>query len=212
MPRTGVTHFALPEQGGLTRDPETIFSHTMPGASDITLLQNSVSMDVSYTVAGDSIRVQVSLVNDQTGHYVPTDSPLRHLILLVSVSDHEGQPYLQTAGSQLPEWCGVGAVQDGAYSGKAGMVYAKVLAEQWTNTSPTAAYWNPTYLVSDNRLAPFAEDITHYEFQINPDEGAHVQVQLLYRRAFFDLIQQKGWQVPDILMEEEELQIDPQVN
>lgn len=212
MPRTGVTHFALPEQGGLTRDPETIFSHTMPGASDITLLQNSVSMDVSYTVAGDSIRVKVSLVNDQTGHYVPTDSPLRHLILLVSVSDHEGQPYPQTAGSQLPEWCGFGDVQDGAYAGEAGMVYAKVLAEQWTNTSPTAAYWNPTYLVSDNRLAPFEEDITHYEFQINPDEGAHVQVQLLYRRAFFDLIQQKGWQVPDILMEEEELQIDPQVN
>ena len=212
MPKLGVSQFALTEQGGLVRDPETIFSHTMPGASDTTLLQNSVSMDVSYTIENDSIQIQVRLVNDQTGHYVPTDSPLRHLILHVNVLDQEGQTNPQTGGPQLPNWCGSGNVQDGAYAGEAGMVYAKVLAEQWTNISPTAAYWNPTYLVSDNRLAPFEEDITHYEFQINPDEITNIQVQLLYRRAFYELMQQKGWQVPDILMEEQALQITPQVN
>ncbi len=212
MPRLGDSQFALTDQGGRTRDPATIFSHTMPGASDNNLLQNSVRMDVSYTIAEDSIQIQVKLVNDLTGHYVPTDSPLRHLILLVNATNPEGLPYQQTSGPQLPDWCGVGEVQEGAYAGEAGMVYAKVLAEQWTNTSPTAAYWNPTYLVSDNRLAPFEEDITNYEFQINPDAPVNIHVKLIYRRAFFGLMKQKGWQVPDILMEEEVMEIDPQVN
>ena len=30
--------------------------------------------------------MQVSITNDRTGHHVPTDSPLRHLILLVQAS------------------------------------------------------------------------------------------------------------------------------
>ncbi len=47
MPRLGGNYIALPEKGGLARDPATIFSHRMPGASDVNLLQNAVSMTVT---------------------------------------------------------------------------------------------------------------------------------------------------------------------
>ncbi len=52
--------------------------------------------------------MQVNLTNDQTGHLVPTDSPLRHLILLVRAEDEQGQRLTQLDGPRLPDWCGVG--------------------------------------------------------------------------------------------------------
>ena len=190
MPRLGVDHFALPGQGGLTRDPATIFSHRMPGASDEYLLRNAVSMTVTATIEGGLLQVQVMITNDKTGHHVPTDSPLRHLILLVSAEDETGELLAQQDGPRLPDWCGVGAPDQGHYAGQPGLVYAKVLAEQWTNNSPTAAYWNPTYLVSDNRLAPFDSDVTDYSFDTRNQGPVSIHVRLLYRRAFSELAEQ----------------------
>lgn len=210
MPRLGMDHFALPEKGGLTRDPATIFSHQMPGASDEVLLQNAVSMTVTASTDGDNLQVQVTLTNDKAGHHVPTDSPLRHLILLVTAEDENGQRFLQTSGPYLPDWCGVGDRDYGYYAGLPGQVYAKVLAEQWTHTSPTAAYWNPTYLVHDNRLAAFSSDTTNFTFAIAQQKEIQIQVRLLYRRAFIKLMDQKGWQTPDLLMEEAILRIEQQ--
>lgn len=209
MPRLGGDHFALAEQGGLARDPASIFSHRMPGAGDETLLQNAVSMTVTTALERETLQVQVTLTNDQTGHHVPSDSPLRHLILLVSAEDQRGQPLALREGPRLPDWCGVGNPNQGYYAGQPGMVYAKVLAEQWTNTSPTAAYWQPTYLVSDNRLAAFSSDVTLYSFTPLPQEPVFVHVRLLYRRAFIELAEQKDWQTPDILMNETTLEVHP---
>lgn len=211
MPRLGVDHFALPGQGGLTRDPATIFSHRMPGASDEQLLRNAVSMTVTATIEGGLLQVQVMITNDKTGHHVPTDSPLRHLILLVSAEDEAGELLAQRDGPRLPDWCGVGDPDQGYYAGQPGLVYAKVLAEQWTNKSPTAAYWNPTYLVSDNRLAPFDSDVTNYSFDTRYQGPVRVHVRLLYRRAFIEVAEQKGWQTPDILMDEAILEILPSI-
>ena len=208
MPRLGVHHIALPEKGGLTRDPSTIFSHRMPGASDDILLQNAVSMTVTTAIDGNNLQVQVTLTNDKTGHHVPTDSPLRHLILLVTAEDENGELFKQKSGPHLPDWCGVGDPKNGYYAGLPGQVYAKVLAEQWTNTSPTGAYWNPTYLVSDNRLATFSSDTTTYTFGNAIQNEFRVHVRLLYRRAFIELMDQKDWQTPDILMEEAILNIE----
>jgi len=36
-----------------------------------------------------------------------------------------------------------------------------------------------------------------------------VEVTLLYRRAFLELMDQKGWDVPDKIMEQQEVRIPP---
>jgi hypothetical protein len=66
--------------------------------------------------------------------------------------------------------------------------------ELWTKTSPTGAYWNPTRVVSDNRIPTFGADTSTY---------VSVTITLLFRRAFKALMDQKGWEVPDILMEQQ---------
>jgi len=202
MPVTDDTYFVLPEKGGLERPPGRIFSHKMPGALDETLLQNAVTMQVSAQMQGGELRVRVSITNDKTGHYVPTDSPLRHLILLVRATDEAGA-LIQTGGPKVPDWGGIGDPEQGYYGGLPGKAFAKVLEELWTEVSPTGSYWNMTRVVSDNRLAPFATDVSEYSFALRTPGKVSVEVTLLFRRAYKTLMDQKKWDVPDIIMEHE---------
>jgi mono/diheme cytochrome c family protein len=201
MPSLGATHFALPNVGGLERDPATIFSHRMPGASDVELLQNAVTMMVDAKREGDVIIVEVDIINDLTGHHVPTDSPLRQMILLVQVTSPDGESLEQIDGPRIPDYGGVGNPIEGYYAGFPGRVYSKVLMELWTGISPTGAYWNPTRIVSDNRIPALESDTTVYTFEGSTTGEITVDVKLLFRRAFIELMDQKGWDVPDILME-----------
>jgi hypothetical protein len=208
MPHLGATHFVRPNEGGLTRNPNTIFSHRMPGASDETLLQNAVTMTTKASLEGDKVRVDVEIANDQTGHHVPTDSPLRHLLLLVEVTDTNGESLPLLEGSTVPEWGGVGDPEQGYYAGLPGKGFAKVLEELWTEVSPTGAYWNPTRVLSDNRIAALATDTSTYTFATSQEGQTLINVTLLFRRAFKELMDQKGWDVSDIVMEEAQVALD----
>jgi hypothetical protein len=190
-----------PDAGGVERDPMGIHAHTQPGAMDEELLQNAVTMTATAQLDGETVVVQVDITNDQTGHHVPTDSPLRHLILLICATDAQGNSLQQLDGPTVPEWGGVGHYALGYYAGLPGKGFAKILEELWTETSPTGAYWNPTRVLSDNRLAAFATDTSTYTFAAPAEGQVTVEVALLFRRAFKELMDQKGWDVPDILME-----------
>ena len=197
-----------PEAGGVTRDPMTIHAHTFPGAASEELLQNALTMEVEAQREADAVVVEVTITNDRTGHHVPTDSPLRHLILLVQAAEASGRDLLLTDGPALPDWCGIGDPTDGYYAGLPGKAYARVLQELWTEIAPTGAYWNPTRELSDTRLAVFAADTTRYRFAAPESSGPiAVEVTLLFRRAFIDLMDQKGWDVPDIIMEIETVSV-----
>ncbi len=205
MPSGRTDHFARLDKGAAVREPKSIFSHRMPGASDINLLQHAVSVAATADVDNNQILVKVSIKNDQTGHDVPTDSPLRQMILIVEAHDPAGQPLTSLRGPKIPDWGGVGNPKDGYYAGLPGKIYAKTLMELWTGVVPSGAYWNPTRLVSDTRLAPFASDTNSFSFAIPAAGSAQVEVKLLYRRACITLMDQKGWNVPDMVMSQEEL-------
>ena len=200
-----------PDAGGVERDPLTIPAHTFPGAANEELLQNTVTMTASPSSRAVAVMVTVDIINDKTGHHVPTDSPLRHLILLVCATDAQGNALRQLDGPTVPDWGGVGdpsegpalSAAEGYYAGLPGKGFAKILEELWTEVSPSGAYWNPTRILSDNRLAAFATDTSTYTFAAPTGGEATVEVALLFRRAFKELMDQKGWDVSDIVMERE---------
>ncbi len=202
MPHLGATYFALQDKGGVLRDPQTIFSHRMPGASDETLLQNAVTLSVDAVRSGDQISVTVTILNDKTGHHVPTDSPLRQMILLVQAEGLDGTRLTQVDGPTVPAWGGVGDPEQGYYAGLPGQGYAKILMELWTEVSPTGAYWNPTRVVSDNRIQAMESDTSSFVFTAPTYGSVSIEVGLFFRRAFIELMDQKGWNDPDILMEQ----------
>jgi hypothetical protein len=205
MPHSGETYFARPDQGGVARDPASLFGHRMPGAADETLLRNAVRMTVSAHQEGLQVRVEVTLLNDRTGHSVPTDSPLRQMLLLVRATDAQGRTLSQMDGPILPDWAGQGDPAKGYYAGLPGKAFARVLAELWTDVTPTGAYWNQTRVVGDNRLSAFGSDTSNYTFAA--PGGGIIKVSLIYRRAFIQLIDWKDWAVPDIMMDEQTIQL-----
>jgi len=196
-----------PGKGGVERSAGAIHAHTFPGATSLELLQNALTMQVSAWLQGEQVIVEVSLNNDNTGHHIPSDSPLRQMILLVEARDELGNTLSLAEGGTVPDWGGVGDPQEGYYAGLPGKAFAKVLAELWTDVSPTGAYWNQTRLVSDNRLAAFATDTSRYVFNAAQTGSPKILVRLIYRRAYRSLADQKGWQIPDILMEAAEIDV-----
>jgi hypothetical protein len=111
-------------------------------------------------------------------------------------------------GPTIPDYVGVGDPKDGYYAGLPGKIYAKILSELWTEISPTGAYWNPTRIVSDNRIPAFGSDTSTFTFTAPTDGPASIDVTLLFRRAFKQLMDQKGWDVPDIMMVQQTIQVE----
>ncbi len=194
-----------PGKGGVERDPLTIHPHILKTTE--SLLQSAVTLTATAQLDGDRLIAEVKITNDKTGHHVPSDSPLRELILLVEARDEQGQALTLQEGPTVPEWGGVGDPERGYYAGLPGKGFAKILQELWTDISPTGAYWNPTRVVGDNRLAAFASDTSTYTFAAPPKGKAQVQVRLLFRRAFKTLMDQKGWNVPDIVMAKQSVMV-----
>ena len=199
MPVTDYDFFAYPDTGGL-QPRRPIHNHTMPGVDDLELMQNSVTMTTTAQWRGDEIVVQVKVTNDKTGHHVPTGAPLRHMLLVVQATGADGQALTLEEGPVLPSWAGGEAAEPGRY-------YAKILKDEWSGEAPTSAYWRDISLVEDTRLAAFATDESTYTFAAPAGGPVNVEARLLYRRALQELMDQKGWDDPDIVMEHETLEV-----
>lgn len=203
MPSGLTDHFAKLDQGGLKRDSKNIVSHRMLGITDLNFMQNAVTVTSSAERQDSEIVVNIEIYNDRTGHHIPTDSPLRHMILLVQAFDEQGDPLIQTDGSILPDWCGIGDPDMGYYAGLPGKAYAKILEELWTGVTPTGAYWNKTRLASDNRIPALGRDQSTFSFSAQTNEKVTIDIQLIFRRAYIQLMDWKSWDSPDILMAEQ---------
>lgn len=194
MKPDGTTTNFAPGRGGLERDPETIPTHDFPGAGDETLLQNTADMTVSVVREGERVTVAVSVTNTEGGHHIPTDSPLRQIFVLIVATNERGDRLRLESGPELPDWAG-------DLAGEPGVYFAKILEQLWTEISPTGAYWTQTRLVEDTRLPAQATATSSYVFVASVDGKVTVEARLVFRRAFDEVMRQKGWDIPDILME-----------
>jgi hypothetical protein len=196
MVPTGVEYFVYPEKGGLIRPPELIASHLQPGASDEEFLQNTVSMTLLARQVAGRVEVTVVIINTGAGHHVPTDFPGRHMILVVEATGDQEQTLALLDGSTVPVW-------GGDQAGLPGKAYAKLLRDAQTGEWPEVSYWKQTLLVSDNRIPAMGSDASAYEFGL-PFAGGVVTVtaELRFRRVFQGVTDTRGWDKPDIVMEE----------
>ncbi len=202
---TGDTFYALPEVGGLPHPPDTIPSHLQLGATSTNLLQNSVTLSVDLLQDGADILVSVEITNTEVGHHVPTDHPGRHLILTVRAVDGQGRSLMQLRGPRVPDWGGVQA-------GDPGKAYAKVLRDIASGLYPVVSYWKQTTILIDNRIPAGEGDTSTFTFAAPPGgETVTVTAELRFRRLFQDMQDAKGWQTPDVIMEQvtSDLTIDP---
>jgi mono/diheme cytochrome c family protein len=209
MPQVDYNFIVYPDKGGLERDGRRNLSHRMLGATNETLLSETADLQVSTRRDVNQLQITVEVTNSGAGHHIPTDSPLRNIILLVNVYDTNGDSVSLLTGPVIPETGGIGDPQDGYYAGLPGVLYAKVLQDFYTGEYPSYAYWRQTNILSDNRIPALGTDHSTYAFDLSQTRGPYtVDVQLILRRAFIELMDLKAWNTMDILMEHETVVIE----
>ena len=181
------------------------FSHNMmkrDNAGKSLLIEGAATVTVDAVKEEGKIKVNVAVVNTRAGHKLPTDSPLRHLILVVEARDENGRLLSQVEGTTIPDWGGKGG-QPEDYAGRPGAIYGNILKDKDTNMVPAVAYWNPTVPAwdgSDTRLRPNEPVLSQYSFVVQSHGDVIVTAHLIYRDAFIDIVRQKGWTLQDILV------------
>jgi hypothetical protein len=178
------------------------------------LVKDAARITLNPVLTGGQIQVKVTVESVGVGHKFPTDSPLRHLILLIEAQDWRGNELVQSGGPRIPVW----AVPD--HAGYAGQIFANILKDKDTNLAPSFAYWNPVESAwdgADTRLVPGVPVQGIYAFAAPYDRSATITAKLIYRRAFKNVVDQKSWpmenldvQVTQTVMECNGFGADPQ--
>lgn len=191
MPATGAPVACDQLEGAYTRPSGDVRSHRIEGTTP-AYLENAVSVELRAEQDGEELAVEVDVVNDRTGHHVPTGVTIRNAILLVEASADDGAP-LEHRGDQLVhELGGVGDPALGYVAGLPGKLYAKV-NHGADGTSPVF-YTDAVGITFDTRIPALATDTTRYRFAL-PAAGGPVTVRarLIYRRSWRALVDAKEW-------------------
>ena len=172
-------------------DPNNPLSRTIP-----RMVKKAGTVTIEQIVLAEGqVTFTVKVLNTGAGHKFPTDSPLRHLILLVEVRDANGTPLTQVSGPVIPR------VGDVEFAGYPGEIYANLLKDRDTSTIPTIAYWNPVepaWQGSDTRLVPAVPRYSTYSFARPVSGSFEITARLIYRNAFSDIADNKLWTPTDI--------------
>lgn len=175
----------------LLRDPSTVHTHDIRGTS-AEFLENSVTMTLAAEQVGDSLVVDVQIVNDQAGHSVPTGVTLRNMILKIEATGPGNQSLSQTAGDTIDPLGGVGDPATGHFAALPGKLFAKVNQDISGNTG--VLFTEATSILLDTRIAALATDNTSVTFDISGIDGeVNLAARLIYRRAPRAMVDAKGW-------------------
>jgi nitrate/TMAO reductase-like tetraheme cytochrome c subunit len=212
MKPDGVTTNFAPGKGGLERDPQTIPSHYDVGTRDSAFLASSVTMNTDGLVKGDTLRVSVAITNATVGHHIPTDQPMRNMILLVRAVDARGKELEYAGTNTVPYWGGKGDPAGGNYEGLPGKGFAKILYEknpQYLSSSKSqlqkpllpAPQWRIMDIQSDNRIPAMATDESVYDFLVRAEDlPVTITAELIYRRMFKTWATMKKWPLKDVVL------------
>lgn len=216
MPPTGnAERFALQKEGGIVRNPATIPSHFNLGVQNEAFMKQAIDLKLSARETVEALEVVIAVSNVNAGHHYPTGSPMRNMILLVTVQDAAGRIPKMLQGEQVPLWGGVGAPEEGNYAGMPGKGYAKVLRDavlypdqrrrHFTRQYP-APHWRPTIIESDTRIPAEGIDETLYRFKLSENLSWPITVtaRLIYRRSYKPWMDAMNLKIPDMEIAREE--------
>ena len=219
MPSDGITTNFAPGKGGVERDPSTIPTHLQLGSRDKDFLASAVDLRAKGSIVGSNLNLIVEIENVGAGHHIPTDQPMRNMILIIEATDSEGMKLKYSGQNLVPLWGGRGKLSEGNYEGQPGKGFAKVLFEDWTPYIPhqnsnrgeqmfPAPQWRTIKIKEDTRIAALETDVSNYEFQLESRKAPYtIKCKLIYRRMFKNWAALKKWKLDDIILSEKILKV-----
>ena len=152
-----------PAAGSGLRERGKLNVHDMKGSQTAEMLASAVQAQLAAVRDGGKVRVNVEVANRAAGHYVPTGSALRQLILEVHADTEAGQHLVQQR------------------------VYQRIVVDR--DAKPIEreymAFERGARAISDTRLAPEEKRSEVFWFDVPP--GVHTQVSLAFRYFYSPL-------------------------
>lgn len=138
---------------------EEVNLHEMPGSHSAQQLNRAIKTGFATEREGDQVKVTVKLTNAGAGHYVPTGSPMRQLILEVMLSPYDGG---QTQRQQR--------------------VYARTVVDEKGKPvqREPAAFLKAAKAAADTRIAPRETRTEAFSFPLARGKRAKAEVNLYY--------------------------------
>jgi nitrate/TMAO reductase-like tetraheme cytochrome c subunit len=132
--------------------------HQMPGSHSLDQLTSTVKAQLSAAREGGTLKVTVDVVNLTAGHYVPTGSPLRQIVMEVRADSYGGQHFREER------------------------VYARTVAD--AQGAPVmneyTGFLKAARVVSDTRLAPGEKRTETFAFDVPADSQTQVKATFWY--------------------------------
>lgn len=181
---------------GIQRDPRTLANHLFFAGSHEEMLRRClrirVGVEQGTTEAGPHREVAIDLSVVGVGHRVPTGYIDRHLVLSVEGIDAGGRPVGPLAGPRLPPYAGK------SLANRPGKLFGRVLTDP--NGKQPAPFWSARGEVEDTRLDPDRPDRLAWRF---PDRLHRVEVRVVYRRFWPEVVEAKGWPDREVVVFEQ---------
>jgi hypothetical protein len=132
--------------------------HQMPGSYSLSQLTGTVKMQMAAVREGGRLKVRVDISNQAAGHYVPTGSPLRRIVLEVRADSYDGQHF------------------------RGEKVYTRQVADrQGTPVErEPQAFLKAAKVLSDTRLAPGESRTENFDFPAQGTSPTQVKSTLWY--------------------------------
>jgi hypothetical protein len=132
--------------------------HAMPGSHSVTQLNKAVTAKLTASRNGQTIDVAVQVKNEGAGHYLPTGSPMRQVILEVRATS-----------------AGVAVASEKR-------TYTRVLADAGGKAieKEYVAFLRATKVLSDTRLAPDETRLETFTFKVPAGQSARIDAIFYY--------------------------------
>ncbi|HEY6943918.1 MAG TPA: multiheme c-type cytochrome [Candidatus Acidoferrum sp.] len=142
-----------------TNSNDGINVHRMPGSRSVEQLNRAIQSQISAFRQGDKVKVVVKLTNVGAGHYVPTGSPMRKLILEIRLDSFGEGP-----GQRVER------------------VYARTTQDQKgvMLQREHLAFLKGAKAVEDTRIAPKETRTESFTFDLPAGRRARVEANLYY--------------------------------
>ena len=132
--------------------------HQMPGSHSLEQLTSAVKAQLSTVRDGDQLKVTVEVANQKAGHYLPTGSPLRQLVLEVRADGYGGE-HLR---------------EERVYVRQVADTHGTILQREHF------AFMKGAKVISDTRLAPGEKRAETFQFAIPASSQAQVKATFWY--------------------------------
>ena len=132
--------------------------HAMPGSHSVSHLNKALTAKLTASRNGRTIDVAVTVKNEGAGHFLPTGSPMRQVILEVR------------------------ATSAGVTTGTEKRIYTRVLADAEGKTieKEYVAFLKAAKVVSDTRLAPDETRSETFSFKVPSGQSARIDAIFFY--------------------------------